>query len=116
MRIRLAMATAVAVGLTAAAPAAALDNGGARTPPTGFNDWNAFGCNVSERLIEQSADAMIASGMKAAGYRYVNIDDCWLEKWRDGAGDLVPDPSKFPHGIAAVAAYVHARGLKLGIY
>jgi alpha-galactosidase len=71
---------------------------------------------VSERLIERSADAMIRSGMAAAGYRYVNIDDCWLKKSRDAAGNLVPDPKKFPHGIAAVAAYVHARGLKLGIY
>src|SRR5690242_17701828 len=109
MRIRLATANAViAVALlVAAAPAMALDNGVARTPPMGFNDWNAFACNVSERLIEQSADAMIASGMKAAGYRYVNIDDCWLLKTRDASGNLVPDPSKFPHGIAAVAAYVH---------
>src|SRR4051812_47816728 len=119
MRIRVATATALAVAASlifVAGRAAALDNGVARTPPMGFNDWNAFGCNVSERLIEQSADAMIASGMKAAGYRYVNIDDCWLLKTRDAAGNLVPDPSKFPRGIAAVAAYVHARGLKLGIY
>lgn len=118
MRLRFVLVTALAaasLGLLAG-PAAALDNGLARTPPMGFNDWNAFGCNVNERLIERSADAMISSGMAAAGYRYVNIDDCWLKKARDAAGRLVPDPHKFPHGIAGVAAYVHARGLKLGIY
>jgi len=107
--------TAAALGCSAA-PAVALNNGVARTPPMGFNDWNAFGCNVNEQLIERSADAMVSSGMAAAGYRYVNIDDCWLSHTRNAAGDLVPDPHKFPHGIAAVAAYVHARGLELGIY
>jgi alpha-galactosidase len=117
MGIRLVVAAlAVAALACFAGSAAALDNGVARTPPMGFNDWNAFGCKVNERLIERSADAMISSGMAAAGYRYVNIDDCWLSHARDGAGNLVPDRHKFPHGIAAVAAYVHARGLKLGIY
>lgn len=120
MRIRLlvlavAVLTVGAMG-SFAASAAALDNGVARTPPMGFNDWNAFGCKVNERLIERSADALIASGMAAAGYRYVNIDDCWLSHVRDAAGNLIPDPHKFPDGIAGVAAYVHARELKLGIY
>jgi len=62
-----------------ATPAAALDNGLALTPPMGWNDWNAFGCNVSAQLVEQTAQAMVADGMKAAGYQYVNIDDCWAE-------------------------------------
>ncbi|WP_308467683.1 glycoside hydrolase family 27 protein [Rathayibacter soli] len=93
-----------------------IDNGLARTPVMGFNDWNAFGCDVSARLIEQTAAAMVANGMKAAGYDYVNIDDCWMARGRDAAGHLVPDPVKFPDGIAAVAASVHAMGLKLGIY
>ena len=106
MRIRLVVLAALAVVALScfADPAAALDNGVARTPPMGFNDWNAFGCNVNARLIERSADAMISSGMAAAGYRYVNIDDCWLKHVRDAAGNLVPDPHKFPHGIAGVAA------------
>ncbi len=99
-----------------AGPAAALDNGLATTPPMGFNDWNAFGCDVSEQLIEQTADTIVSSGMKAAGYTYVNIDDCWMEKSRDAQGQLVADPAKFPDGIKAVADYVHAKGLKLGIY
>ncbi len=57
-----------------------LDNGLALTPPMGFNDWNAFGCNVDEQLIKQTADLFVSSGLKAAGYEYVNIDDCWLEE------------------------------------
>jgi alpha-galactosidase len=89
----------------------------ALTPPMGWNDWNAFGCAVSAELVEQSADALVTSGMKAAGYQYVNIDDCWMTHDRDPrTGRLVPDPAKFPDGIAAVARYVHSRGLKLGIY
>jgi alpha-galactosidase len=101
----------------ATAPAAdALDNGLALTPPMGFNDWNAFGCNVSAQLIEQTADAMVTDGMKAAGYQYVNIDDCWALPERDADGNLVPDPAKFPDGVKAVADYVHADGLKLGLY
>ena len=60
-------------------------NGLALTPPMGWNSWNKFGCNVSERLIEQAADAMVATGMKDAGYQYVVIDDCWQVS-RDDAG------------------------------
>ena len=105
-----------ATQLVAAAPAAAVANGLAKTPPMGFNDWNAFGCNVSEQLIEQTADYFVSSGLKAAGYEYVNIDDCWLEKTRSADGHLVPDPVKFPDGIKGTADYVHSLGLKLGIY
>jgi alpha-galactosidase len=106
----------VAVQASVASPAFALDDGLALTPPMGWNDWNAFGCNVSGQLVEQTAAAMIANGMKAAGYDYVNIDDCWAEPQRDANGDLVPDPTKFPDGIKAVADYVHSLGMKLGIY
>ncbi|MFK0296561.1 NEW3 domain-containing protein [Streptomyces sp. NPDC090442] len=106
----------LAVVPLAATPAAALDNGLARTPPMGWNDWNAFGCNVSEQLVERTADKIASSGLQAAGYQYVNIDDCWMGKSRDSSGSLVPDSTKFPHGIRGVADYAHARGLKLGIY
>jgi alpha-galactosidase len=112
----LAVLGAVALQVSRAAPAAALDKGLALTPPMGFNDWNAFGCNVDQDLIEQTADAMVANGMKAAGYSYVNIDDCWALPQRDANGNLVPDPTKFPNGIQAVADYVHHDGLELGIY
>jgi alpha-galactosidase len=104
------------VAVVARAPARALNNGLALTPPMGWNDWNAYGCNVSEQLVEQTALAMHNDGMQAAGYQYVNIDDCWLAPQRDSNGKLVADPTKFPDGIAAVAAYVHSLGLKLGIY
>ncbi|MEY9904667.1 alpha-galactosidase [Catenulispora sp. MAP12-49] len=103
------------VGSTAP-PAAALSNGLALTPPMGWNDWNAFGCDVSAQLVEQTADKLLASGLAADGYQYVNIDDCWMAPSRDSAGNLVPDPVKFPDGIKAVADYVHSKGLKLGIY
>ncbi|GAA3828650.1 NPCBM/NEW2 domain-containing protein [Sphaerisporangium flaviroseum] len=88
----------------------------AATPPMGFNNWNAFGCDVNEALIKETADIFVSSGLKDAGYRYVNIDDCWSMRERGADGRLVPDPVKFPNGIKGVADYVHSKGLKLGIY
>jgi len=88
----------------------------AETPPMGFNNWNAFGCDVNEALIKETADFFVSSGLKDAGYEYVNIDDCWSLMERGADGRLVPDPVKFPSGIAGVADYVHSLGLKLGIY
>ena len=87
----------------------------AKTPPMGWNSWNKFQCNVSERLIRETADAMVTSGMKDAGYQFVNIDDCWHGA-RDSLGFIHPDSSRFPSGMKALADYVHAKGLKLGIY
>jgi alpha-galactosidase len=82
----------------------------------GWNSFNHFGCNLDETIIPETADAIVASGMQAAGYRYVNLDDCWMAPARDAGGNLQPDPKKFPGGIKALADYVHAKGLKLGIY
>jgi alpha-galactosidase len=87
----------------------------AQTPPMGWNSWNKFGCDVSEQLIREMADAMVSSGLQAAGYQYVNIDDCWQVS-RDAQGNIVADPAKFPSGIKALADYVHGKGLKLGVY
>jgi alpha-galactosidase len=87
----------------------------ARTPPMGWNSWNKFQCNVDETIIRAMADAMATNGMKAAGYKYINIDDCWQGE-RNARGFIQPDPVKFPSGIKALADYVHAKGLKLGIY
>lgn len=87
----------------------------AQTPPMGWNSWNKFGCNVSEDLIKEMADAMVESGMKDAGYEYIVIDDCW-QVGRDSTGNIIPDPKHFPHGMKALADYIHSRGLKLGIY
>jgi alpha-galactosidase len=106
----------IAMTVATARSASALGNGLALTPPMGWNDWNAYGCNVSESLVEQTALAMHNDGMQAAGYQYVNIDDCWMASSRDAQGNLVANSSKFPDGIAAVASYVHSLGLKLGIY
>ena len=87
----------------------------AKTPPLGWNSWNKFQCNVSEKLIRETADAMVSSGMRDAGYQYVNIDDCWHGS-RDSLGFIQPDAKRFPSGIKALADYVHSKGLKLGIY
>ena len=85
------------------------------TPPMGWNSWNHFGCNVSDSLIRGTADAMVSTGMRSAGYQYVVIDDCWQVS-RDSKGVIVADASRFPHGIKALADYVHSKGLRFGIY
>src|SRR3954451_20249953 len=90
-------------------------NGLALTPPMGWNSWNKFGCNINEQIVRDSADAIVASGMRDAGYQYVVIDDCWHGP-RDAEGFITADPQKFSSGIKALADYVHSRGLKFGIY
>ena len=87
----------------------------ALTPPMGWNSWNKFGCNVNEELIRATADAMVTSGMKDAGYRYIVIDDCWHGE-RDSLGFIHPHPEHFPSGMQALADYIHSKGLKFGIY
>jgi alpha-galactosidase len=108
--------------LLAAVPAAAQDkpvprapNGLALTPPMGWNSWNKFQCNVDEALIRRTADSIVASGMRDAGYTYVVIDDCWHGA-RDARGDIQPDPARFPSGMKALGDYIHSKGLKFGIY
>lgn len=85
-------------------------------PPMGWNTWNTFAENINEELVLASADILISSGLKGAGYEYVVIDDCWALRERGKDGRLVPDPAKFPHGMKYVADYLHARGLKFGMY
>ena len=87
----------------------------ALTPPMGWMTWNMFAGNISEQLIMEIADAMVATGMRDAGYDYIVIDDLWQGK-RDAEGNIQPDPKKFPNGIRFLADYVHSKGLKLGIY
>ncbi len=87
----------------------------AKTPPMGWNSWNKFGCNVSEKLITGMADAMVESGMMDAGYEYIVIDDCWQVD-RDENGEIVVDAERFPNGMKHVVDYVHSKGLKFGIY
>jgi alpha-galactosidase len=87
----------------------------ALTPPMGWNSWNKFKCDVSEKLIMEIADAMVSSGMAAAGYDYVVIDDCWQVD-RDENGEIVVDQERFPQGMKYLVDYVHSKGLKFGIY
>src|SRR5215510_10469886 len=75
----------------------ALDNGLARTPPMGWNSWNKFGCNVSEQLIREMADAIVSSGMKDAGYQYIVIDDCWQIERDPGEHHRRPKAVSFRH-------------------
>jgi len=105
-----------AVTIATGVPAQALENGAARTPPMGWDDWNTFGCNINETLIRQTADAMVSSGMRDLGYQYVVVDDCWFNPNRDGAGNLQGDPTRFPSGMKALGDYIHSKGLKFGIY
>ena len=95
------------------APVFAQGNGLARTPPMGWNSWNHFACKVTEADVRSAADAIVSTGMKSAGYIYVNIDDCW-QGARDEKGVLHPN-EKFPD-MKGLSDYVHAKGLKLGIY
>lgn len=87
----------------------------ALTPPMGWNSWNKFNCNVDEKLIREIADAMVSSGLKDAGYEYINIDDCWHGE-RDSLGFITSDKVRFPSGIKSLADYIHSKGLKFGIY
>ncbi|MFI5669354.1 NPCBM/NEW2 domain-containing protein [Streptomyces sp. NPDC051704] len=84
----------------------------------GFNNWNSTHCRAefNEAMVKGIADLFVAKGLKAAGYQYVNLDDCWALPNRDAAGNLVADPVRFPGGIKALADYVHSKGLKFGIY
>ncbi|KAG2730625.1 hypothetical protein I3843_01G297000 [Carya illinoinensis] len=93
-----------------------LNNGLALTPPMGWNSWNFFACNINETVIKETADALISTGLADLGYVHVNIDDCWSSSKRNSENQLVPDPKTFPSGIKDLADYVHAKGLKLGIY
>ncbi|XP_077518801.1 alpha-N-acetylgalactosaminidase-like [Amblyomma americanum] len=112
--------------LGAWSPALCLENGVARTPPMGWLAWERFLCNtdcarepdkcISERLFKEMAEALVSEGYRDVGYEYVNIDDCWMTSERDATGRLQADPARFPNGIKHMADFMHARGLKLGIY
>ena len=81
----------------------------------GWNSWNKFGCDVSDKLIREMTDAIVSTGMKDAGYQFVNIDDCWQVS-RAADGTIVVDPDRFPSGMKPLADYVHSKGLKFGVY
>jgi len=104
----------------------ALDNGLALTPPMGWLAWQRFRCNtdcendprfcISETLFKEMADIMVSEGYLEAGYNFISLDDCWLDKVRGPDGRLQPDPVRFPNGIRALSDYMHSRGLGFGIY
>ncbi|KAG6458472.1 hypothetical protein O3G_MSEX010893 [Manduca sexta] len=104
----------------------ALDNGLALTPPMGWLTWERFRCItdckkypnecISEDLIKRTADLMVSDGYLDAGYEYLGIDDCWLEKTRGEDGRMVPDKNRFPSGMKALSDYIHGKGLKFGMY
>ena len=87
-----------------------------KKPPMGWNSWNTFAENINEKVVMETADFIVESGLKDCGYEYVIIDDCWSLRERNEKGELVPDPEKFPNGIKYVSDYVHSNGLKFGMY
>ena len=90
----------------------------APTPQMGFNNWNSTQCGneFNETMIRGIADKLVELGLKDAGYRYINIDDCWANWQRDAHGSLTPNPERFPSGIKALADYIHSKGLRFGLY
>jgi hypothetical protein len=82
----------------------------------GWASWNTFAAKINDTVIKGQADAMVSSGLKAAGYQYVNIDEGWWQGTRDAAGNITVDSSEWPGGMQAIADYVHGLGLKAGIY
>jgi alpha-galactosidase len=107
----------VALSLAVAGCAAPPDAGAPQqlTPPMGWNSWNS-GIPLTEDTVKATVDAMVSSGMRDAGYRYVNLDAGWAAPTRGSDGKLRADPKTFPHGIATLARYVHDRGMLLGLY
>ncbi|KAK7086452.1 hypothetical protein SK128_004219 [Halocaridina rubra] len=106
--------------------AVALDNGLALTPPMGWLAWERFRCNVdcatdpynciSESLFMTMGDLLVSQGYAALGYNIVSLDDCWLDDERDADGKLQPDAARFPSGLKGLADFLHAKGLKFGMY
>jgi hypothetical protein len=85
-------------------------------PPMGWASWNTFAAKIDYTVIKGQADAMASSGLKAAGYEYVNIDEGWWQGTRDASGNITVDSADWPGGMSAIADYIHGLGLKAGIY
>ncbi|KAL5365164.1 glycoside hydrolase superfamily [Aspergillus floccosus] len=86
------------------------------TPPMGFNNWARFMCDLNETLFVETADAMAANGLLAAGYNWLNLDDCWMTHQRAPNNSLMWNTTKFPHGLPWLGEYVKAKGFRFGIY
>ena len=117
VRVALAL-TFILTGADLAVPhAAASENGLARTPPLGWSTWYAFDCEgYTDATIVDMVDRLTGAGLRDAGYRYVNLDDCWQALDRAADGQIVPDPRKFPRGLGPTIAYIHNHGLRVGLY
>ena len=99
-----------------AVPTTAVNNGVGNTPAMGWNSWNAFRCDINEALVKEVARAIVDSGLRDAGYQYVNLDDCWMEARDNLTGHILPFADKFPSGMQALGDYIHSLGLKFGVY
>lgn len=92
------------------------DGGDAKTPPMGWSSWNTFRNKIDEKLIYDTALALKESGLADAGYKYVNLDDCWHSSLRDENGCLQGDLVRFPSGIKSLTSEINKLGLKVGLY
>ncbi|GAA3351254.1 RICIN domain-containing protein [Amorphoplanes nipponensis] len=111
-----APAPPVAAPPAVAAPAPAPAVAAVATPPMGWASWNSFAAQINYSVIKAQADAMVSTGLKDAGYQYVNIDEGWWQGTRDAAGNITVDTNEWPGGMKAIADYIHGKGLKAGIY
>ncbi len=84
-------------------------------PLMGWSSWNTYHVNINEELIKKQADALVAHGLKDAGYLYINVDDGFFG-WRDETGKMHAHPERFPNGMRPISDYIHSLGLKAGIY
>jgi len=110
---RLACALAAFASTSLAKPPTDL----APTPPMGWNSWNWHGKkDITETVVRETIDAMVSSGLRDAGYRYVVVDGGWRDTKLGPNGELLPHPVKFPHGIKPLADYAHRKGLKFGVH
>lgn len=93
----------------------AVNNGLARTPQMGWNNWNSLGCDVSESLLLETSASVVELGLRDMGYKYIVLDDCWSDG-RDEKGHLRVDSERFPHGMKWIAKQIHHQGLLYGMY
>ena len=108
--------TGLVSALLSVGQVAALDNGLGLVPPLAWSTWNRFALSINESLVISMAEALVSSGLAAAGFNQVNIDaGAWLHE-RDADGNLQANPALFPSGMTAIASQLHALGLKLGLY
>jgi hypothetical protein len=105
-----------AAPLTAEPTAVSTNQIGVTPAPMGWASWNSFASAIDYDTIKAQADALVSSGMAAAGYKYVNIDEGWWLGTRDSGGNITVDTAKWPGGMKAIADYIHSKGLKAGIY